>query len=180
MLMRLSSGADRDAVEAMILGRCAWMEERRLPSWRGAAGDLAGQCGGPGGDVWVLERDGAIVGTTTLQRQGPPYGWTAQEQAEPALYLSTTVTDPAHRGERLGTLIAWWAADRAAGMGVSWVRRDCLWPELAAYYQAQGYGLVREATRGRHRHHMLARRAAPVPEVAEWLRTGTRPTWCPG
>lgn len=38
--------------------------------------------------------------------------------AEPFLYLNTSVTDPAHREMRSGTLMAWWAVDRAAWQGL--------------------------------------------------------------
>lgn len=43
-----------------------------------------------------------IIGRTTLQEQGPPWGWTDQQKAEPALYMTTSVTDPAFRDLRRG------------------------------------------------------------------------------
>lgn len=162
LVMRPARAADQDAVAEMILARCAWMEERGLPSWRTSADDLAAQCENTFGDVWVLEMDGRIVGRTTVQQQCPPFGWTDTERAEPALYLFTTVTDPAFRHKKLGTLIAWWAVDRAARQGVQWVRRGCLWPSLASYYESQGFTLVREIDHGGNRMFMLARRAEPI------------------
>jgi GNAT superfamily N-acetyltransferase len=171
--MRPATSADQPAVTEMILARCAWMEERGLPSWRENAEDLAAQCVNPCDDVWLLVMDGRVVGRTTLQEQAPPWGWTDAELAEPFLYLNTSVTDPAYRDMRLGTLMAWWAVDRAARQGARWVGRDCLWPQLARYYETQGFTLVREVERGRHRLHLLARRAEPIEAVGEWLRTGT-------
>nr|WP_086578724.1 GNAT family N-acetyltransferase [Streptosporangium minutum] len=172
LVMRPTTSTDQDAVAAMILARCEWMERNGLPSWRPSVDDLAGQCGNPFGDVWVMEMNGSrIVGRTTIQQEGPPWGWTDTERAEPALYLNTTVTDPAYRHMRLGTLIAWWAVDQAAGQGVQWVRRDCLWPQLATYYASQGFSLVRTAENGKYTHHMLARRAEPM-DLAEQFRTG--------
>jgi hypothetical protein len=163
LVMRLAAAADRDAVAQVIRARCDWMEGRGLPSWRPSVDDLAGQCDNPCGDVWLLEMDGSkIVGRTTVQRQGPPWGWSADEQGEPAFYLNTTVTDPAYRHLKLGTLIAWWAVDRAARCGAGWVRRDCLWPELASYYEGQGFTLVREVERGKYRFHLMARRAERI------------------
>jgi hypothetical protein len=41
--------------------------------------------------------------------------------------------------------MAWWAVDRAAELGLSWARRDCMFAELAKYYLPQGFDLVREA-----------------------------------
>ena len=180
MQVRPATGDDRDAAEEMILERCAWMEERGLPSWRTSAGDLADQCGGPDSDVWVLERDGAIVGMTTLQCEGPPYGWTQQEQADRGAV-------PVHDDHRSGTPgRAARNADRVVGRRPRGRSGDVTgasrlpMARLAAYYRTQGYALVREAAHGRYRHHMLARRAAPVPAATEWLRTGMRPPRCPG
>jgi hypothetical protein len=82
-------------------------------------------------------------------------GWTPDETAEPAYYLNTTVTDPAFRALRPGTLMAWWAVDRAARHGRAWVRRDCLWPGLVRYYQRQGFTLLHEVQRTRCRLYLL-------------------------
>lgn len=147
----------------MISARCDWMESRGYPSWRRSIDDLAGQCVNTCGDVWLLEMDGSrVVGRTTVQEQGLPWGWTDDEHAEPALYLNTTVTDPAYRDRKFGTLIALWGVDQAARRGAGWVRRDCLWPGLAAYYQQQGFTLVRDVEYGKYRYHMLARRAQRI------------------
>ena len=160
LTMRPASAADSVAVRAMISARCDWLEERGLPSWRSSLDDLVSQTGNPCGDVWVLELGGSrVIGRTTLQEHAPPWGWTDQERAEPALYLTTSVTDPAFRDIKPGTLMAYWAVDRAAQMGAEWVRRDCLVPELAKYYQTQGYDLVREAEHKGHRLFMMARAA---------------------
>src|SRR6202000_2056834 len=100
-----------------------------------------------------------LVGVPRLQGHAPPGGWAERERAEPALYMTTSVTDPAFRGMKPGTLMAWWAVDHAARAGAAWVRRDCLVPELAKYYLTQGYDLVREAEHKGHRLFMMARRS---------------------
>lgn len=167
LTVRPAGTADCDAVRDMISARCDWMEARGIPSWRPNLDDLVAQTANPCGDVWVLELDGSrVVGRTTLQNQGPPWGWTDEERAEPALYMTTSVTDPAFRSMRPGTLMAWWAVDHAARTSAAWVRRDCAFPELAKYYQSQGYELIREAERGRHRLFMMAR-AAERLDLAE-------------
>ncbi len=131
-----------------------------MPSWRPQLEDLVSQCDNPCGDVWVLEQDGErLVGRTTLQEHAPPWGWTEQEKGEPSLYMTTSMTDPAFRGFKPGTLMAWWAVDRAATLGLWWVRRDCMFPELATYYSSQGYDLVREVEFKGHRLFMMAREA---------------------
>lgn len=171
LTMRPATATDRPAVRDMIAARCDWMEERGLPSWRPSLEDLVCQTDNPCGDVWVLELDGSrIVGRTTVQGQAPPWGWTEGERAEPALYLTTSVTDPEFRCARPGTLMALWAVDLAARQGAAWARRDCAFPGLAKYYQSQGYDLVREADRKGRRLYMMARRAERLDLAAAFHR----------
>jgi hypothetical protein len=82
--------------------------------------------------VWVLDDEAAgVTGQTVVQRQGPPFGWTDAERAEPALYLSGPVTDPAAMALRPGSLMAWWA----------WT-----WPPVTACH---GYGGMPRSRRSR-------------------------------
>ncbi|TDB88659.1 GNAT family N-acetyltransferase [Actinomadura sp. KC216] len=174
--MRPATSADRGQVARMVRARCAWLETRGLPSWRDALDDLVAQCDNPGGDVWVLDDDAyGVVGQILVQDQGPPWGWTDAERAEPALYLSGSITDPALRGEpgvRPGTLMAWWAVDRAALLGVDWVRRHCHFEQVARYNQTQGFALVREQQRTHARLYLMARRAERL-DLSEWIRSET-------
>lgn len=171
LVMRPATRADRPGVREMIAARCDWLEENGLPSWRPSLNDLVSQTDNPCGDVWVLELDGSrVVGRTTLQEQGPPWGWTDAERAERSLYLTTSVTDPEFRSMKPGTLMAHWAVDQAARAGAGWVRRDCAFPGLAKYYQSQGYDLIREAERGRHRLFMMARKAERLDLAAAFHR----------
>lgn len=171
--MRLATSADRSQVARLVEARCDWMEQRGLPSWRGALDELAAQCGNPDGDVWVLDSDEhGVVGQMVVQDQGPPWGWTAEERAEPALYLSGSVTDPAVRARRPGTVMALWAVDRAARLGVTWVRRHCHSPEVARYNQTQGFTLVRTEQRTHARLFIMARRAERL-DLTRVLGEGT-------
>lgn len=80
-----------------------------------------------------------MIGRRTLEADAPPpWGWTDAERTEPALFMTTTVTDPGHLDVKPGTLIAWWAVDRAARVE-AWAR-DCTFTGLAKYYQSQEYG----------------------------------------
>ena len=172
--MRLARPSDKTAVARVVSARCDWMEARGLPSWRSAAGDLVAQCDNPEGDVWVLDdEDAGVVGQTVVQEQGPPFGWTAAERAEPALYLSGSVTDPAAKAQQPGSLIAWWAVDLAARQGVPLVRRHAQVPQVAAYDQAQGFELVREEQRTHARLYMLARKAERL-NLSLWFGAGFR------
>ncbi|MCS0636668.1 GNAT family N-acetyltransferase [Streptomyces sp. LP05-1] len=171
--MRPAAPADGPAVRTLILARSTWLEERQLPSWRGSADDVAGQTENSDGSMWVLTDDetGRVIGCTTIQQATPPWGWTAQELDEPADYLYTTVTDPADRTHRPGTLIALWAVDRAAHTGRTWVRRGCVFPGLVRYYESQGFAVVHEVQRTRNRFYLMARKAEVLPEIMTAVRT---------
>jgi hypothetical protein len=172
--MRLARPSDKTSVARVVGARCDWMEARGLPSWRGAADDLVAQCDNPESDVWVLDdEDAGVIGQTVVQEQGPPFGWTDAERAEPALYLSGSFTDPAARALRPGSLIAWWTVDLAARQGVPWVRRHAQVPQVAAYDQTQGFDLVREEQRTHTRLWMLARKAERL-DLSQWFGPGFR------
>src|ERR1700722_4589906 len=167
--MRPAQPSDKSAVARLIDARCGWMESRGLPSWRDAADDLVVQCDNPEGDVWVLDDAAAtLIGQTVVQEQGPPFGWTDAERAEPALYLSGSITDPAAKALRPGALIAWWAVDLAARRDIPWVRRHAQVAEVAAYDQAQGFDLVREQQRTHARLWMLARKSERL-DLSQWF-----------
>jgi hypothetical protein len=167
--MRLAQPSDKPAVARVVDARCDWLEARGLPSWRGAKDDLVGSCDNPESDAWVLVDDASgVLGQTTVQEVGPPFGWTEAERAESALYLSGSVTTPAAKVLRPGSLMAWWVVDRAARQGVPWVRRHAQVPQVAAYDQAQGFTLVREEQRTHARLYMLARKAERL-DLSPWL-----------
>ncbi|AGP55044.1 acetyltransferase [Streptomyces rapamycinicus NRRL 5491] len=169
--MRLATAEDIPAVENMILARSAWLEERGHPSWRENATELARQAGDSDGAVWVLAEDGGqVVGCTTVQEQTPPWGWTHDELNESAHYLYSTVTDPAHRAKKPGTVMGLWAVDRAAREGKAWVRRGCNFPELVRYNETQGFSLVHEVRRTNNKVYLMARRAERIADLEERFR----------
>ncbi|MCP2340276.1 GNAT family N-acetyltransferase [Actinomadura rupiterrae] len=169
MQMRLATGADRPQVARLVEARCVWQEGRGLPSWRSALDDLVAQCDNPDGDLWVLVDDQAgVVGQMVVQDVGPPWGWSDAERAEPALYLSGSVTMPGMPG-RLGETMALWAVDRAARLGIPWVRRHCQVEEVAAYNLTQGFVLVREEQRTSAHLWMMARRSERL-DLSDRLR----------
>jgi GNAT superfamily N-acetyltransferase len=169
--MRAATAADIPAVEATILARSTWLEERGLPSWRERAAELARQAENPEGDVWVLaEDDGRVIGCTTVQEQTPPWGWTEAELNESAYYLYSTVTDPAHRDRKPGTVMGLWAVDRAAEEGRMWVRRGCHFPELVRYNEAQGFTLLHEVQRTHAKVYLMGRRAEHIEDMEERFR----------
>ncbi|MYU51873.1 GNAT family N-acetyltransferase [Streptomyces kasugaensis] len=169
--MRPATADDIPAVEEMILARSNWLEEHGLPSWRENAAELARQAKNPDGDVWVLASDdGRIIGYTTVQEQTPPWGWTEGELNESAHYLYSTVTDPAYRDKKPGTVMGLWAVDRAAQEGRTWVRRGCHFPELVRYNETQGFKLVHEVQRTHTKVYLMGRRAERVTDMEERFR----------
>ncbi|MFD8882115.1 GNAT family N-acetyltransferase [Streptomyces erythrochromogenes] len=161
----------------MIQARSDWMKVKQLPnwpSWGKHVHELAGNCTRHPSEMWVLTDDSdRILGCTTILRTAAPWTWTTSEAVHTAFYLNGTVTDPAERHRKLGTLIADWAVDRAAREGISCVRRDCSSPALAAYYQQQGFQLVRKvSTRAGNTSYALERKAERIPGVTSWLVSG--------
>lgn len=151
-VIRPAASADRDEVADMIRSRAEWMREHgqgRWVSWLRSADTLAEQIDEPDWPVWVLTTlDGDIAGCTTATNDTPHLGWTEQDQAEPAVFLQSTVTHPRLAGEGVGILIAFWALDLAARRGAMWVRRGVLTDETRAnhglirYYRQQGWRVV--------------------------------------
>ncbi|MFI6113303.1 GNAT family N-acetyltransferase [Kitasatospora sp. NPDC051164] len=181
LAMRPATSEDRRALEAMIQARSEWMKSKQLSNWSSwgqHVQELAGNCMRRDGDMWVLVEDHRrIIGCTTILRTAAPWAWTTSEAEEAAFYLNGTVTDPAERHRKLGTLIADWAVDRAARDNICWVRRDCTSSALAAYYEKQEFNLVREvSTPGGRTSYALERKAERVPTLARWLISGESPT----
>lgn len=152
----------------MIRERSAWMRQRGMngwDSWESSAEVLAAQAGDPSFPVWVLTGSaGTVVGCTSLYEQSPPWFWTEAEQAEPAFFLATTVTDPALAGQRAGALMAWAVLDLAVRTGRHWVRRGTTEPSLVRYYRdVQGWEVIREKEHKGFLFTGLARRAEAQP-----------------
>jgi hypothetical protein len=149
--IRPGTTADRDEVAEMIRVRAAWMREHdhgRWVSWDRDADVLADQLGDPNWPTWVVTAAHRIVGITTATFETPHLGWTESEQAEPAVFLQSTLTHPHHAGEGLGIMVAFWALDYAARHDRHWVRRGVLTIGhdnlgLVRYYRSQGWRVTR-------------------------------------
>jgi hypothetical protein len=168
--LRPASGGDQEPIAAVIRARSAWMRQRGLngwDSWESSADVLAAQAADPSFPVWVLtDGDGLVVGCTSLYQESPPWFWTEVEQAEPAIFLATTVTDPALAGQRVGALMAWSVLDLAARTGRRWVRRVTTEPGLVCYYRdVQGWHVVREKEHKGVLFTGLARLATLQPDL---------------
>lgn len=170
--MRPAAAADQAEIAGMIGRRAAWMRARGLEGadgWGSKAEMLASGAADPDVPVWACAGpDGRIAGVTTLGEEMPSWGWTEAEQAQPSIFLSTTVTDPAWAGQRVGCLMAWWTLDHAARHGFAYVRRGCGFEGLVRYYRdVQGWELVRTVDRKGWPAYLLSRRAKPQPGLAD-------------
>lgn len=174
--VRPATSGDAPAVEALVLARSDWLEERGFPSWRDDVGLVSALTSNPDGSMWILEADGRPVGCTTVTDSTPPMAWTEQELNEPSLYLYTTVTDPAVRAWKPGALLALWALDRAFGEGSTWVRRGCRFPGLVTYYQRQGFAVIHEMRKSRGPMYLMARRAERIGDLQDRF-DGTAGPW---
>jgi hypothetical protein len=177
--MRPAVAEDQEAIAAMVRARMAWMREQGISDWPRTDADadvVASQAADPNFPVWVLVRAGRAVGCTTLFASTPEWGWTAEELAQSACFLATSFTHPAYRYDRPGRLMAWWALDRAAREGVEWVRRGTFAERLMTYYRdVQGWDLVHTPRRKNHTAYLMARRAAPMPELTGLVADSVTP-----
>ncbi|MEU9126618.1 GNAT family N-acetyltransferase [Kitasatospora sp. NPDC048540] len=173
--MREATAADAGPIAEMVRARSAWLSARGLGQCADMADEYGSQAGNPAFPVWVLEHEtGGVVGCTSHYGNEalPEWAFTDEERAEPSLFLATTFTVP--NAHRLGRLIAWWSLNRAAGQGLTWVRRGTGQERLSRYYQeAQGWEPLRVADRRGAKVYFLQREARPMPELAD-LMTGYR------
>lgn len=181
-VMRPTTAGDEEAVVAMTRARADWLEARGLDGdgWRGFAVQYGRQAASLAFPVWALVHGGRIIGTTCLFETSPEWFWTPEECAIPAVFVASTVTDPAYAGRGVGHLMLRWVLDRAARAGKEWVRRGTVEPGLVRYYtEVQGWQVVRRRERGGITLVGLSRRAElqpglPVTEATpEALPEGT-------
>ncbi|MFF5211523.1 GNAT family N-acetyltransferase [Streptosporangium sp. NPDC000396] len=170
--MRPATADDIGPIAELIRTRAVWMRERGIEGWDGwheNADMLAGQAAISDIPVWALVHTATstVAGVTSVFADTPSLGWPDEaERAESALFLATTVTDPVHAHHKPGSLIAWWALHQAALQGRSWVRRGTgPFPGLVAYYETQGWHVVRTFQQGGATGYALARRAELQPHL---------------
>jgi len=90
------------------------------------------------GDVYVLERDGALLGTVTFsvkESDGTRYG-----------YVNVLAVAPSHQRRGVGSALMGIAEGRAREMGLDRVRLDTAIParHLTKWYTARGYQPIAE------------------------------------
>lgn len=155
--MRPAVVEDHDAIERLADARFRWMTERGYRAWKGGAAKVASNAGSA--PMWCLVEGDRLRGISMALVDMLGSVWTEEEKRQSSVLMAGTLTDPACAGEHLGFRIAHWAVDYAAQLGVQWARRCAVEPRLVAYYQEQGFALVRTDT-GRERPLFALQRAA--------------------
>ncbi|MFF1257499.1 hypothetical protein ACFVZT_11795 [Streptomyces sp. NPDC058321] len=159
--MRPATLSDHDAIERLTADRFQWMADRGYVPWPQSAAEFASKAGHA--PMWCLLDGDRLCGVTIVVDRLGTAAWTDEERQEVSRLLTSTVTDPARAGQRLGVRIASWAVDYTAREGARWVRRVTTEHRLAVYYQEQGFSLVRECEFNGRPLYALQRPARRLP-----------------
>nr|WP_203593384.1 GNAT family N-acetyltransferase [Streptomyces sp. SID9124] len=123
------------------------------------------------GTVYMIRDAEVTAGTITLTTEAEDGLWTAEELAEPALFINKLTVARTYAGHDIGGRILDWAADRAYGAGAAYLRLDA-WTTnrgLQNYYLRHSFRHVRTVTEGGAING--------GPRVSGWLaQRVTRPT----
>jgi|SRR5580704_3051354 predicted N-acetyltransferase YhbS len=97
--------------------------------------------------TWMVE-DGnrRVAGTVTCREHGNEMLWTAEEQAERAVYVSRLIVSRELAGQGIGAALIDWAGLRGARKWrAQWIRVDVWTTNLAlhGYYKGQGFEHLR-------------------------------------
>lgn len=175
--LRRASTEDSAAVWGLLAETVAWLRSlgtdqwSNWETWKGPSGKVTRAIAA--GTVWLLYDGRTPVATVTVEPYGDPDFWTAEERAEPALYVSKLAVRRSHAGRGVGALLLDWVRDLAHRADASWVRLDA-WrtnERLRAYYISRGWRYLRDVDRpGRSSGALFQLPAEPMrPEQAARL-----------
>ncbi|MDQ1037677.1 GNAT superfamily N-acetyltransferase [Streptomyces sp. V3I8] len=102
------------------------------------------------GTVFMLRHEGRTAGTITLTPEAEEGLWSAEELAEPSMFVNKLTIARDYAGQNLGGVLLDWAGDRAYRAGAKWLRLDA-WTSnerLQRYYLEQGFEHVRTVLEG--------------------------------
>ncbi|WP_219417630.1 GNAT family N-acetyltransferase [Pseudonocardia nigra] len=132
--VRRAAPHEADAVLAVLDEAARWLAGRGVVQWPDAFRPEWIEPALQAGEVWLAERDGAVVGTLTLQWSDPL--WPDDGRAG---YVHRFAVRRAAAG--LGPRLLAWAEDKVREHGRDRLRLDCVaWNRpLRAYYEAAGF-----------------------------------------
>jgi len=171
---------ERDIVSELWDHAAQWLDLRGIDQWqyparhKAIAGNIAA-----GDECWMVEEDGHVVGTITVDRYADPEFWRPEDEPDTALYAHRMVVVREAAGRELGSSLLDWASRRAASVGKQWLRLDA-WrsnPALCRYYADHGFQPVRTVELPHRRSGALYQRQAGVvlgrgPQVRESTQSG--------
>jgi hypothetical protein len=98
------------------------------------------------GRTWVVEDGGELAATVTYRQNGNQKLWTAEEQRDPAVYVSRLIVSREWAGDRIGAALIDWAGSQALkAWEAQWIRVD-VWTTnitLHNYYKERYFRPVR-------------------------------------
>jgi hypothetical protein len=149
--IRRAEADDFETIIGMINEAAAWLGTKNTDQWAApwpnqTARDARVLRGIHGGSTWMVEDHGEAVATITYRPQGNQKLWTAEEQSDPAVYVSRLIVTRMHAGNQIGSTLIDWAGYRAfQSWQAQWIRIDVWTTNIALhnYYGKQRFEPVR-------------------------------------
>jgi GNAT superfamily N-acetyltransferase len=141
-----------------------WLGERGIDQWQYPPHRATIAHGIAAGECWLVEEDGRVVGTITVDECADEEFWRPEDEPEDALYLHRMVTIREVAGREIGSALLDWASRRAKSLGKRWVRLDA-WrdnPQLHRYYADRAFEHVRTVDLPHRRSGGLFQRRAGI------------------
>lgn len=160
---RPASADQLSAVEALLTEASRWLASRGIDQWQYPPHRDRISAALSAGTVYLVSResDAQLVGTLQLDEFADPEFWCTDDAPESALYVHRMAVRRSLAGQGLGGEMLTWAADRARDAGKKWLRLDA-WkdnPGLHAFYESEGFRLVRIVDLPHRRSGALYQRA---------------------
>jgi ribosomal protein S18 acetylase RimI-like enzyme len=145
--IRRAVAADVEPIMALLDEAIAWLGELGLDQWQDnrerqrthVLTDLSADT------VYVVEREGRVVATITLDEFADADFWCVDDKPAAALYVHRMAVARSDRGVGLGSAMLDWAADQAEAAARTLLRLDA-WQTneaLHLYYKNLGFEMVR-------------------------------------
>ena len=181
--IRLAVVDDMRPIIRMIDEAAAWLVTKGTDQWAKpwpseTARDARVRRGLRDRRTWIVEDHGIPVATVTHRRQGNQKLWTAEEQRDPAVYVSRLIVSRKFAGNQIGSALIDWAGQRALwGWNAQWIRIDVWTTNVALhnYYEKRGFRWIRTCDlKEPDRYPSAALFQKPTaeidPESASWFR----------
>ncbi|WP_079025735.1 GNAT family N-acetyltransferase [Streptomyces yangpuensis] len=150
MIIEAATPDDLATLLAFRVEAAAWLSELGSDQWRRPypADRLLATI--EAGTVFMVRAGDVTAATITLTSDAEEGLWSAEELAEPSVFVNKLTVARTHAGLDLGGRLLDWAGDRAHRSGASWLRLDA-WTtntELHRYYLRHGFEYVRTVREG--------------------------------